>query len=299
MNILRYGASYLFILIAFFFLNPATSFAQEASSLSTKTPTERYYRAKVEKILEQGEKEVFNTMNFFQVLQVKIVNGDEKGKTVSVENGGITKITSYQKLAVGEDIVIIKTVLPKGDTNYLILDRYRSHTVLYIVAGFFLLVVLIAGRKGAGAIVGLVVSLSVIFFFIVPQILKGGDPLLISIGGSLVIMIITMYLAHGISKKITVAVFSTFISLLITGILAVLFVNISKLSGLGTEESGFMVQFGPENINLAGLLLGGIIIGALGVLDDVTTTQAATVFELANTNSTLTFRELFQKGFMV
>lgn len=304
-NIKRWLLFFIFLTSILFVLpqfNMIT--AQEGNSAADvpampQQPEERYYKAKVEKILEQGEKEVFGAKNFYQTLQVKIVYGDEKGKIISIENGGITKLTAHQKLDPGDEIVILKTALPGSKVDYIILDRYRTNYVLYIILAFFILVVAIAGRKGIGAILGLIISLSTIFFFIVPRILKGDDPLLISIGGSLIIMITTMYLAHGISKKITIAVISTFISLTLAGLLAMLFVNLSRLSGVGTEESSFMIQFGPENLNLSGLLLGGIIIGALGVLDDVTTTQSATVFEIAKANPKLTTAELFQKGFSV
>ena len=142
------------------------------------------------------------------------------------------------------------------------------------------------------------ISFVILIGFIVPQILAGRDPLLISIAGSLAIMFITIYLAHGISKRTTSAVISTFISLVLTGILAFAFVKIFHLTGLGDENS-YLLQMGNASINPEGLLLGGIIIGALGVLDDITTTQSAAIFELFKLDKKLSVSDLFVKGYTI
>ena len=149
-----------------------------------------------------------------------------------------------------------------------------------------------------GSIIGMLVSLLVILKFIVPQILSGNDPLFISIIGSIIIMFLTLYLAHGFSKKTHVALIATILSLTITGFLAVFFVNLSHLSGLGNEDT-YLLQFGGLNINLQGILLGGIIIGVLGILDDSTTAQSATIFELFDANNKLTFAHLLKRGMVI
>jgi uncharacterized membrane protein len=182
--------------------------------------------------------------------------------------------------------------------TYSVYDKYRSGNILFIAVAFFLLVIITTGLRGIGSLLGLVISFAVIIFFIVPQILGGADPLFISIVGSLFIMVTTIYLAHGFSQRTTIAIASTFLALVITGILAVWFVGALGLTGGGNEDA-YMLQFGSQIINLRGLLLGGIIIGTLGILDDTTTTQAATIFALAETNSKLKARELMQKGFIV
>ena len=112
-------------------------------------------------------------------------------------------------------------------------------------------------------------------------------------------MVITIYLAHGFNQQTSVAVLATFLCLILTGILAIVFVHLAKLSGLGTEDEYSLLQGFNNTINLQGLLLGGIIIGALGVLDDVTTTQVATVYTLADANPKYTVRDLFEKGMLI
>ncbi|MBI2032391.1 MAG: YibE/F family protein [Candidatus Levybacteria bacterium] len=267
----------LLIIFLFLFL-VQTTHAQEF-----KPPTERYFKAEVIKIIDQGTKDVVGHQNFYQILEVKELEGKNKGKTVRIENAGSPNVREQKSLKVGEKIVALELTDYLGKKSYSIWDRYRLSFVVFAIIGFFLLVVIVAGFKGVGSIMGMFVSLAILMLFIVPQILKGEDPLLISILGSLIIMVITIYLAHGLSKKTTVAVVSTFLSLIIVGVLGTFFVKFLNLSGLGNEEN-FMLQLGPSSIKAQGLLLGGIIIGALGVLDDITTTQSASLFILFELN---------------
>jgi uncharacterized membrane protein len=122
---------------------------------------------------------------------------------------------------------------------------------------------------------------------------------MISIVGSAVILLVTMYLAHGFTRQTTLALSATAISLFLTGIFAVVFVSLARLSGLGSEDAYSLQQGFGQTINFHGLLLGGIIIGTVGVLDDVTTTQAATIHELAEANPKSTFEDLVKKGMRV
>lgn len=279
---------------------PSLVFAQgqadsPVATASAIQPTERYFRGTVTEVVEEGEKDIAGYTNFFQNLKVEITSGDEKGKIVQVEYGGVFNVSPQQKLARGDKIVLISSTDLTGNTSYFVMDRYRLPGIVYILAAFFVAVLAVAGRKGFGAILGLGVSLGIIMLYIVPQILDGRDPLLVSISGSLIIMLITIYLAHGISKKTTVALGATFITLVLTGILAVVFVSLAKLTGLGSEDS-YLLQFGQEGLNMKGLLLGGIIIGALGVLDDITTAQSAAIFELKQVSHALGFSELVKRG---
>jgi uncharacterized membrane protein len=198
----------------------------------------------------------------------------------------------------GDEVVVV--ALPGVDeTIYQIIDQYRLDNVWYLIGFFFIVVVSLSKWKGVGSIVGMFLSLLLITYFIVPFILKGYDPVIISIVGSAGILISTMYLAHGFSKKTTIAIGSILISLIITGILALLFVHVSKLTGLASDDA-YALRFGSfDNLNFKGLLLGGIIIGALGVLDDIATSLTATVFEIRKANTKLSFSQLFESGMEV
>jgi uncharacterized membrane protein len=142
-------------------------------------------------------------------------------------------------------------------------------------------------------------SLMVIIGYIIPHILSGGDPLLVSVTGSVILLGVTLYLTYGWNLKTHAAVLSMVIVLLLTGTLAGLFVVITRLTGSGDENALFLLQMLNTQINLRGLLLGGMIIGALGVLDDLVTTQASAVFELHHANAALGFRQLFQSAMRI
>lgn len=233
-----------------------------------------------------------------QLVTVRLLDGKEKDKVVTIPHGKMYTISEAQKVKPGDEVIVNKVTNPDGKSQYVIFDLYRTSRILFMFAAFCLLVIFLTGRRGIGALLGMTLSLIVIIGFIVPQILNGHNPLFISILGSLVIMVASIFLAHGISKQTTVAVAATLCGLVLTGVFGTVFVGFLHLTGLGTEAA-YSLQFGPLAINTQGLLLGGIIIGALGVLDDVTTTQSATIFALAKANKSFTFFDLVEKGFAV
>ena len=164
---------------------------------------------------------------------------------------------------------------------------------MLILAGLFALVVVVFARwRGALSLAGLVISLALVLVFVVPAILDGSPPLLVAIVGAMAIALITIPLAHGWGPKSLAAVLGSAVSLILTALLAVLFTNLTHLTGLSSEEAIFL-QIGDAGVSLQGLLLAGIVIGALGVLDDVTISQASTVLALRRANPGLRARGLF------
>jgi uncharacterized membrane protein len=162
------------------------------------------------------------------------------------------------------------------------------------LAGLFVAAVVLLGRwRGLLALVGLAFSLLLLVRFVLPSILEGNDPVAVALVGSAAIMFVALYLAHGFNVRTTSAVAGTLISLVLTGLLAAAFVHLTNLTGLGSEEGGYLRAL-AGNIDLEGLLLGGIVVGSLGVLDDVTVTQASAVWELSLANTAYGFRQLYQ-----
>lgn len=260
---------------------------------------EEYLRAQVVNILEEGEKEISEEIkNKFQKLELKFLTGAEKDQIIEIEYGAGYDLKDSQKAKKNDTLVLVKNTI--GDkSEYLIVDKYRLGNITFVFFIFFLSVILIAGLQGFTSMLGMLVSLLVILKFIVPQILAGRSPLLISILGSLIILVSSLYLAHGFKTKTHLAVLATFITLIITGILGILFTQMSLLTGLGSEEAYSLTLGQTGNINFKGLLLGGIIIGALGSLDDVTTSQIAAIFELHQLNENIKFEELIKRGIRI
>lgn len=231
-----------------------------------------------------------------QQVRIRITRGSEEGKTVTVPN--YFAGSEQTKLKVGETVIVNKTHGLRAD-NYYVADRYRLTPTIIVTLFFFALVIFFARWKGITAILGLIFSLLVLLRLVVPQILGGTDPLLISLAGAVLIAVISLYLAHGWNRRTSIALVSTLVTLAIAVAVALLFVWASKLYGVGSEEA-FYLQLAPiGQIDLRGLLLGGIIIGALGVLDDITTAQVAAVAEIHRANDKLEFWDLYQRGITV
>lgn len=287
----------LFAVVCLFTLS-SNAFAQSSPLPDHPIPTtETFVKGKVLEIVKQETREAGGYKTLVQTIKIQILEGAEKDKIITIERGSDYRV-SVNDLISKDQIVVIDVLSQKGQpTTYSIADSYRLDKLLYLTLAFFVLTVLFTGKRGIGALTGLLISLSVIILFIVPQILQQRDPLLISLIGSLAILLITTYLAHGFSKQTTLAISSTLLSLIVACIFSLLAVQIAHLVGLGTEDS-FLLEISPNaRINPKGLLLGGIIIGTLGALNDVTTTQAATIFALHKQNPKLKFLELAEHSF--
>lgn len=277
---------------------PGLGLAQEGGEPvngAVQIAPEVYSRAEVLEVLEERYQGGDITQQVFQDLSVRILNGDEKGLVVEIRNVGGATINGGNGFKVG-DIVVINKTINQGEADYYVNDIYRIPSILW-VTGVFLAVVLLFSRwRGLASILGLSVSVLVILKFITPQILAGRDPLITSLIGGVIIAVVSLYLAHGFNKRTSVALLSTMLSLGLAVVTALLFVHFTNLFGSGSEESIFL-QFDQDRIiNLRGLLLGGIILGVLGVLDDITTAQSAVVDELKKANPGFTFMELFKRG---
>ncbi|MFI7540368.1 YibE/F family protein [Actinoplanes sp. NPDC049599] len=183
-------------------------------------------------------------------------------------------------LHVGDGVVLLYlTDAVPGGRAYAVVDRQRSTPMIWLIV-LAVGVILAFGRwRGVTSLAGLAVSFALLLLFVVPAILEGSPPLLIAVVGASAIMFAALYLTHGVTVHTSVAVAGTLASLVLTGLLGALFTSLMQLSGLGSDDSSALAVTN-STLDLRGLLLAGIVIGALGVLDDVTVTQAVTVAEL-------------------
>jgi uncharacterized membrane protein len=183
-------------------------------------------------------------------------------------------------------------------TFYNIRDLERTRPMLVLVALFVLAVVAFGGWQGVRSLVGLAVSFAVIIGFIVPAILRGHSPVAVALVGAMAIMLASLYLSHGVGRKTTAAVVGTALALGLTAALTAVFVAATSLTGLAGEEER-QASFQLGGISLRGLLLAAIIIGGLGVLDDVTVSQASLVFELRRADPAAGFGALVRSALAV
>lgn len=283
----------------FLFLHSAPAKTPAGFSLDAADPTissfESYYRARITNTDGIGDESLRST-----TLIAKLLTGDEKGQEVEAEYTPLIGTTKEQTPKVGEVVVIGKLQAQASSQGpYVYLDKYRIMPIISII-GIFLLLAVIFGRwRGVTAIIGLTFSIFLLVYFIAPSILAGKDAALVSLVGAGLIAIVSIYFAHGFNERSGLATISTFITLGISIGLSYWFINWSKLFGMGTEEA-FLLQSGYlGSVNLKGLLLAGVIIGTIGILDDVTTSQTATIAEISEANKSLGFTELFRRGSVV
>jgi uncharacterized membrane protein len=253
------------------------------------------HQAIISKVLEEKQIDVANTPQTYQKLEITITSGNKKGDKIIIENG-TQPIANTIRYKTNEKIMLSETQNINGYKEFIILDYNRHDGLTFLAIIFFVIIILISKLKGFTAILGMLFTFLVLFTYILPKISTGSNPLLIAISASIIIIPISFYLSHGINKKTTVAIIGSFITLLITGVLSFIFINVCRLSGLSSEEAGMLSITTGSIINMKGLLLAGIIIGVLGVLDDITISQSAIVEELVKTSPDLEKKELYHKA---
>lgn len=262
-------------------------------------PKEETLVGKVVKVLEEKNVEVEGQQpNLYQKLEVLVIEGSLKDKTINIEVGDIA-VVNQQKYQPNEEVVITYTKGLNNEDVFYITDYVRHKSLVWLFFIFVILTVIIGKWRGISSLFGMGLSFLVIFKYILPSISQGGDPINTAIIGSLFIIPITFYLSHGFNKKTTVAVVGTLIALVITGFLAKTYVEVARLTGFASEEAGFLQVAKQGVMNMKGLLLAGIIIGVLGVLDDITVSQSAVVFQLKKANPSVKQGELYKAAMNV
>ncbi|MFD5895042.1 YibE/F family protein [Streptomyces sp. NPDC060366] len=225
---------------------------------------------------------------------VEVTTGKNKGRKF-VE---IVQPDAPRQFHVKQGVVVAYAPDAPRDLQYSVTDVDRS-TPMALLAGIFALAVIVVGRlRGLMALVALIISFAVLTLFILPAILQGSNPLIVAVVGASAIMLIALYLCHGLTARTSVAVLGTLISLLLIGLLGSLFIGWASLTGNTDDNTGLIHGLYPE-IDMSGLLLAGVIIGSLGVLDDVTVTQTSAVWELRQANPDMGPRALYRAGIRI
>jgi uncharacterized membrane protein len=274
-------------------LKPATSSPSEPAAAPGETET---LSAQVIEVLEEGTIDLGQSSTQpFQRLLLRVESGSLAGQEVVVEEGTVNIISQERLFRPGDRVYLQRAVGPNGDRFY-ISDFVRTTPLVLIAALFLGLVVLVGRGRGLRSLGGTLFSLAVIFAFVLPQIIAGNDPVVVSVIGSTVLLAVSTYLVYGWNPKAHAAVIAMMLSLVLTGVLAWLFVGWTRLTGLSVEESSYLVMELGAGLNFRGLVLGGIIIGSLGVLDDICVGQASAIFELVNANRDLSWMELFRSS---
>lgn len=285
----RFKKVFTFIAL-FLLLLPISSKANESAS----------FKAEVIEIIKVEEK-IREDGTKFEQQDLKLLGLEGAYKDQEITYNGVSEIEVANAIyyQVGDRVFVDATIYETGETVFYVVDFVRSG-YLYILFAIFVIVVLLVGRfKGFKALISLVISFIVIIKFILPQILSGHDPFLISLIGGLIILGVIIYLTEGFKKKSHIAIISVLFSLLITLVLSVIFTKLTKLSGLSQEEATFLIGMGQVEINFQGLLLAGFIIGAIGILDDIIIGQIEAVEQIKIANPNLPAKQVFNLAYKI
>ncbi|WP_197382834.1 YibE/F family protein [Mycolicibacterium mengxianglii] len=213
---------------------------------------------------------------------VEIASGPNAGTTTLLE---FSLTPGQPNLAAGEDIRIIRAVDQHGSTTYAFYDYERTWPLVALALAFAVVVVAVARWRGLRALIGIVVAFGVLMVFLLPALRDGASAVPVSLVASAAILYAVIYLAHGVSLRTSAALLGTLTSLLLAAVLSWSAIELAQLTGLSEDQNNEVAAY-LGHVSITGLLLAGFIIGSLGVLNDVTVTQASTAFELAATQNT-------------
>ena len=225
---------------------------------------------------------------------VRPADGPDAGRTVELE----VEATPVQPFP--DEGRVLLSYDPGADPaqRYAFADVERQSPLTLLAALFAVAVVLLGRWTGLRALFGLGLSLLTVTLFVLPALLDGSDALLVALVGSAAVMLTVLPLAHGLTVQTAIALLGTLASLTLTVVLAGVFVGLTSLTGLGSDETSLIAATVP-GIDLRGLLLAGIVIGSLGVLDDVTVTQASAVWELHQLDPDASAATLYRSGIRI
>lgn len=215
-----------------------------------------------------------------QFLVIRLLEGPEAGRRFTWED---TVGLRTSRLEAGDKVVAGRPRNPQPGFEYTVVDRQRKQPLLWLGALFAVAVLLLGRLRGAASLAGLAASIAVLLAFVVPAILDGKNPVAVALVGASAIAFLALYLSHGVNTRTTVALLGTLGGLAVTAVLAGVFQAVAHLTGFASEEASYLLASGAQ-VNIRGLMLGGVIIGALGAIDDITVTQTSAINELHRAN---------------
>lgn len=287
------------ILITLIFVNVNATFADQ--NVEEKPEP---VRAKVLEILSEDEQETSyaeGETTTIQTIELEITSGENKGEKIIVENH-VDSMFAYNIVVEQNDDVLV--YLEKDESGEII-EGYiseiaRDKYLLYLGIVFFLLLLIIGGLKGLKAIITLLITAFAVLKIMLPLILKGYNPIYLSIIISICIIAVTLVIISGFNRKALAAIIGTTGGVLVAGLITLIIGELASLTGLGTEEAQMLslVEQG-DSFNFKGILFAGIILGALGAVMDVSMSIASSINEIKTANPEMTTKQLIKSGMNV
>lgn len=251
-------------------------------------------KAEVLEVVDEYERPITGTTASTTVQEMRIIllEGKREGEVVRLDNDLLL-------LEPGDKIFVNRLQSIDGSEYYTFKDVERRGPLAVLVVLFISLVVWLSGWQGVRAVISLGISIGAILFLLIPALLAGWSPALASLLIAGLVLAVTLFFTHGIKPRVVITFIGTFGAVAVTCLIAWIWTTWMRFTGFGDDESVYLNFATDGTIDLVGLLLGGIIIGLLGVLDDVSITQASVVEELRAANPAFTFRDLYNRALKV
>lgn len=290
MRIAKFIAS-LGILALAFIAVPVSADEPEAQPVKSE-----YFRGEV----TSSESELDGAgVQIIQQLEIQALTGSREGQTVSLEHFFPKEQEDARSFQQGDVLVVMETEDFQGNPQYFAIDHYRLPVLAIVFAIFLLVAVVFAQKKGALSILGLLFSVLILVGLVVPQLAAGRNPLIIGVLAILAIGFVSFFVAHGFNRRTAIALTGTFLTLGLVAVAAWFFVDFANLFGVGSEEAYDLQMTFGQKIDFRALFHMGMLIGALGVLDDITAGIVASVGEIHNADKTLSSAELYKRGLVI
>jgi uncharacterized membrane protein len=212
---------------------------------------------------------------------VRLTEGPRAGEELAAFVGLPSTYASWEDFAAGDEVIVSFTEQPEGPAFVTVAERWRAPWVVLLVVLFALTVIAVAGWHGVRALLALLLTIVVTLRLLIPAILEGVPPVPVALLFAATITTCTITLSEGLSRTSLAAVLGAIDGLAVTGVIAVLWSAAAAFTGAPAGELAFYELEPGRTLDLSGVLLAAVIIGAAGVLDDMTVTQATTVHELA------------------
>lgn len=255
----------------------------------------QYVKAQVVEILDEYYETLPTSSAEFlvQKLRVEILRGEDRGDFVTFTN-------DMTPLREGNRFLLKISYDPLSGITYYTMGDFERRSILIVLFAFFITaVVWLGGRQGIRSLVSLGLSFAAIFFILIPLMLRGYSPVLVGSVVSVLILLFAIVVTHGFRRTSYIAFAGTSIAVIATGLLAWVITGIAHITGFASHEAVYLNFNTGGNLDFAGLYLAGVIIGMLGVLDDISITQVAVVRELRHALPHISARDLFVRSLRV
>lgn len=234
-----------------------------------------------------------------KAVKVKILEGKYKGKGINIEYIPVKYSSNSYELRKGSRVLIKLSSEQDGRIKANIVNVSREDHLKLLGIIFLVVIIIFGGIKGILSVTSLGISGLVIVKIMIPLIVDGHNPMLVAIVSTIIIILISFILISGFTRKSFVAIIGTVGGTIIAGILAKVFTDLCSITGLASEEVNFLITYMDTVIDYRGLYLSGVLIGAIGVVMDVSMSITSVIFELKTQNPNMNFAELVGSGLKV